>query len=48
MGNACRLEERRGGSELYIDADYLNETGGSADHNNMPPYLAVHIWKRTE
>lgn len=23
-----------------------NNTGGSKPHNNMPPYLAVYIWKR--
>lgn len=23
------------------------ETNGDQPHNNMPPYLAVHIWKRT-
>lgn len=25
------------------DTDY---SGGNAKHNNMPPYLAVYIWKR--
>lgn len=30
-------------------SDHLfnSSTGGSQPHNNMPPYLAVYIWKRT-
>lgn len=24
-----------------------HNTGGSQPHNNMPPYLAVYVWKRT-
>lgn len=22
------------------------DTGGSEEHNNMPPYLAIYVWKR--
>lgn len=24
-----------------------NKTGGGGAHNNMPPYLAIYVWKRT-
>ena len=26
---------------------YTNTNGGGEPHNNMPPYLAVYMWKRT-
>ena len=27
--------------------DTTHSTGGDQPHNNMPPYLAVYVWKRT-
>ena len=29
------------------DLLYTGREGGSQPHNNMPPYLAVYMWKRT-
>ena len=26
---------------------YSNDTGGSQAHNNMPPYITVHMYRRT-
>lgn len=35
-----------GGGGDFGDANYTL-SGGNQSHNNMPPYLAVYIWKRT-
>lgn len=31
----------------YTDRGNLKEAGGSQPHNNMPPYIAVYMFKRT-
>ena len=39
------------GKEPQGNAPYnivTSSTGGNKAHNNMPPYLAVYVWKRTK
>lgn len=26
---------------------YTGRTGGGMQHNNMPPYIAIYMWRRT-
>lgn len=36
------------GNNTYGHTEYMADyQGNSNEHNNMPPYLAVNIWKRT-
>ena len=35
------------GSHTHTISGSNGQTGGGQSHNNMPPYLAVSIWKRT-
>ena len=32
---------------LTVYLDSTSSIGGSQAHNNMPPYLAIYVWKRT-
>ena len=37
-----------GNHTIEIDASHTHDSVGSGtSHNNMPPYLAVYVWKRT-
>ena len=33
--------------QTQAESSLVGYRGGSQPHNNMPPYLAVYMWKRT-
>ena len=45
-GNGSRVVTSSSYADYQVAISTLPVGGGSA-HNNMPPYLAVYIWKRT-
>ena len=43
-GGTTSLATTKGGP--YAGGGYVKDAGGNQPHNNMPPYLAVYVWKR--
>ena len=43
-GGTTSLATTKGGP--YGSGGYVKNAGGNQPHNNMPPYLAVYVWKR--
>lgn len=46
-GAALGFPEVGSSNTWWAPASMTGQTGGSAAHNNMPPYYAVYTWRRT-
>lgn len=38
-------EDKKNG--YYVDSEFIEATGNNQYHNNIPPYVACYLWKRT-
>ena len=46
FSQAFDVDHPQTGADL-LNQKYTNYTGGNASHDNMPPFLAVYMWRRT-
>ena len=42
-----RVEDQMNADDFVTRANNTNITGGDQPHENLPPYIAIYIWKRT-
>ena len=45
--NGVFTDHTRSTDLIIAGSEFIQKTGGSTPHNNMPPYVAAYCWKRT-